>query len=75
MQQAAINVGGHLLSALAIEHFILRLPCDLASVSIKFNVLGKLTEIPNMVNETPNMPLGILKLSEFHLLFQVTLAS
>ena len=26
-----------------------------------------------MVNETPNMPLGFLKLFEFHLRFQVTL--
>ncbi|MCO5548752.1 hypothetical protein L7F22_002213 [Adiantum nelumboides] len=28
MRKAVINVGGHVLSALAIEHFILRLPCD-----------------------------------------------
>ncbi|KAH7331069.1 hypothetical protein KP509_20G014100 [Ceratopteris richardii] len=28
MGKAVINVGGHVLSALAIEHFILRLPCD-----------------------------------------------
>eukprot|EP00250_Pteridium_aquilinum_P011647 c20214_g1_i3 orf=438-2342(-) len=28
MGKAVINVGGHSLSALAIEHFILRLPCE-----------------------------------------------
>nr|XP_043639511.1 uncharacterized protein LOC122610601 [Erigeron canadensis] len=27
MQEAKINVGGHLLNAFSIEHFILRLPC------------------------------------------------
>lgn len=29
MRKAVLNVGGHFLSALAIEHFILRLPSDL----------------------------------------------
>ncbi|KAI5057200.1 hypothetical protein GOP47_0027215 [Adiantum capillus-veneris] len=35
MRKAVINVGGHVLSALAIEHFILRLPCDSVETSWK----------------------------------------
>ncbi|XP_042438118.1 uncharacterized protein LOC122023818 isoform X3 [Zingiber officinale] len=37
MPKAVINVGGHLLSAMTIEHFILRLPCHIkdAKVSMK----------------------------------------
>lgn len=35
MGKAVINVGGHLLSALAIEHFILRLPCDFGNAELK----------------------------------------
>lgn len=35
MGKAVINVGGHILSALAIEHFILRLPCDLENAEWK----------------------------------------
>lgn len=35
MGKAVLNVGGHLLSALAIEHFILRLPSDLENINWK----------------------------------------
>ncbi|KAH7416495.1 hypothetical protein KP509_14G094300 [Ceratopteris richardii] len=35
MGKAVINVGGHCLSALAIEHFILRLPSDFSHVEMK----------------------------------------
>ncbi|KAI5072027.1 hypothetical protein GOP47_0012895 [Adiantum capillus-veneris] len=35
MGKAVINVGGHHLSALAIEHFILRLPCDFGNAQVK----------------------------------------
>lgn len=35
MGKAVINVGGHRLSALAIEHFILRLPCDFGNAELK----------------------------------------
>ncbi|MCO5601994.1 hypothetical protein L7F22_056121 [Adiantum nelumboides] len=35
MGKAVINVGGHHLSALAIEHFILRLPCDFGNAELK----------------------------------------
>ncbi|CAL9126641.1 unnamed protein product [Musa acuminata var. zebrina] len=35
MPKAVINVGGHLLSAMTIEHFILRLPCHMKNLSPK----------------------------------------
>ncbi|KAI3686766.1 hypothetical protein L1987_80453 [Smallanthus sonchifolius] len=35
MQEANINVGGHLLTAFSIEHFILRLPCHTKYTSLK----------------------------------------
>lgn len=35
--QAVINVGGHLLSAMTIEHFILRLPCHMKNVSLSLH--------------------------------------
>ncbi|KAJ0747677.1 putative ternary complex factor MIP1, leucine-zipper [Helianthus annuus] len=35
MQEAKINVGGHLLNAFSIEHFILRLPCHTKYTSPK----------------------------------------
>ncbi|XP_076902536.1 uncharacterized protein LOC143557314 [Bidens hawaiensis] len=35
MQEAKINVGGHLLNAFSIEHFILRLPCHVKYTSTK----------------------------------------
>ncbi|XP_022017396.1 uncharacterized protein LOC110917089 isoform X5 [Helianthus annuus] len=35
MQEAKINVGGHLLNAFSIEHFTLRLPCHAKYTSLK----------------------------------------
>ncbi|KAD4385503.1 hypothetical protein E3N88_25671 [Mikania micrantha] len=35
MQEANINVAGHLLTAFSIEHFILRLPCDAKHTFVK----------------------------------------
>lgn len=35
LRQAAFNVGGIVLNALAIEHFILRHPCESKHVSAK----------------------------------------
>lgn len=41
--QATINVGGHLLNAITIEHFILRLPYHIKYVSgVNFNFFTSL---------------------------------
>ncbi|XP_048130859.1 uncharacterized protein LOC115751656 [Rhodamnia argentea] len=43
MQQATINVGGHLLNGITIEHFILRLPYHLKHTSSKGTKIVELT--------------------------------